>query len=153
MIVTAVIAIVFGTAMIILGIVHSRRRIDNDGSFISAEGEITGFNKRLSICTIHHIPIIAHEYSPIICYKTADGEEISSCSLPYTLKFTKAYKEYKHIYDTHTPIEIRYSPDAPQLHYYNSRKGFFIREAIYKFVVGALVITIGAFMIWLDIGV
>ncbi len=153
MIVTAVIIIVFGLALIFFGIVQSRRRIDNDGSFITAEGEITGFKKRLSICTIHHIPIFAHEYSPIIRYTTAEGEGIESCCLPYSLKISKTYKEYKHLLDTHTPIEIKYSPVSPQLHYYNSRKGFFIREAVYKFAVGALVISLGAFMIWLDIGV
>ena len=49
-------------------------------------------------------------------------------------------------------MEIKYSPEAPRLHYYKPRKGFFVREAVYKAVAGAVIIAMGAFMIWLDIG-
>ncbi|MBQ6170619.1 MAG: hypothetical protein IJK30_11760 [Ruminococcus sp.] len=152
MIAAAVIIIAIGAALIIAGIVRSRRCIDNDGSFISAVGQITGFRKRLDISLIHFIPIITIKYSPVLRYITADGREMISSSLPFVPKFSKIFKEYYHLYETNTPMEIKYSPEAPRLHYYKSRKGFFVREAVYKAVAGAVIIAMGAFMIWLDIG-
>ncbi len=52
------------------------------------------------------------------------------------------------MYGSHTAVTIRYDPKKTDEIYYHSKKGFRIREVVYKILAAAVLIFLGSFMIW-----
>lgn len=102
---------------------------------------------RTSVATIDWIPIVAKEYRPIIRYLTDGGEWVQS-ELPYTLKISREYRDYKKCFENGAPLTVRYDPKNPQKCYYGSKRAFRIREVIYKFIAAVPLILIGYALIW-----
>ncbi|MDE5853893.1 MAG: DUF3592 domain-containing protein, partial [Ruminococcus sp.] len=136
------IVILLGIILAVMGIRQCRKRISDEDGFISTEAEIVDMDSRISIVLINLIPIIAKEYRPIIHFFTADGREIQT-SMPYAMKMSDECKELFQMYESHTAINIRYNPKKPIEIYYHSKKGFRIREVIYKFFVSAVLVMLG----------
>lgn len=104
-------------------------------------------DSRISIVLVNMIPIISREYRPVIRFFTADGREIRTF-MPYAMKISDECRELFQMYESHTDITIKYNPKNPDEIYYNSKKGFRIREVIYKFFAAAVLVILGVFMIW-----
>lgn len=136
-----------GIILAVMGVRQCRKRISDEDSFLSAEAEIVDMDSKISIVLINWIPIIAKEYRPIIHFFTSDGREIQT-SMPYAMKMSDECKELFQMYESHTAVTIRYNPEKPVEIYYHSKKGFRIREVIYKFLVAAVLVMLGFFMIW-----
>lgn len=133
--------------MILIGIFQGKRRLANDDGYISADAEILRIDSRTAVATINHFPIIANEYRPIISYYTETGEFICS-ELPYTMKISPEYQDYKKCFLYKVPLTIKYNPEKPRQCFYGSKRTFRIREIIYKMLVGALLIFIGYLLVW-----
>lgn len=146
LLISGIISALIGIILIIVGIKQGNKRIECEDGYISADAEIVQFDSRRAVFRIGLIPIIAKEYSPAVRYLTDGGVWVMS-QLPYTMKISSEYKDYKRSSDNGEPLPIRYNPDNPKTCYYGSKKGFRIREAIYKFLVGALLIFIGVMLI------
>lgn len=144
--ISGIVSALIGVILIIIGIKQGSKRISYEDGYISADAEVVQFDSRRSVLLIDWIPITAKEYSPVIRYLTDGGVWIMS-RLPYTMKISSEYKDYKRCLDNGLPLTVRYNPDDPRICYYGSKKGFRIREAIYKFLVGALLIFIGIMLI------
>lgn len=140
--------VVIGVMLAVLGIRQCRSRISEEENFIPAEAEIIEMQSRLSIVTINCIPLIAKEYRPLLRYETVQGREIFSSAMPYALKMSDEYKELFQMYESHTAITIKYNPKKPEEFYYRSKKGFRLREVVYKMFVAALLVFIGSLLIW-----
>lgn len=130
-----------------MGVFQSRKRIADEDNYIPAEAEIIDMDSKISIVLVNMIPIISREYRPVIRFFTADGREIRTF-MPYTMKISDECRELFQMYETHTDITIKYNPKNPDEIYYNSKKGFRIREVIYKFFAAAVLVILGVFMIW-----
>lgn len=141
------IVVLAGIILAVIGIFQSKKRISDEDNYISAEAEIIEMDSKLSVVVINLIPIIAREYRPIIHFFTADGREIRT-SMPYAMKMSDECREFFQMYESHTAVTIRYNPENPNQIYYHSKKGFRIREVIYKFFAAAVLVMLGIFMIW-----
>ncbi len=147
LLIAGIISALLGISLIIAGIAQCRKRIAHEDGFISAEAEVVHMDYRTSVATIDWIPIVAKEYRPIIRYLTDGGEWVQS-ELPYTLKISREYRDYKKCFENGTPLTVRYNPESPTDCRYGSKRAFRVREFIYKFIVGALLIYIGYILIW-----
>lgn len=148
LIISGIVSALLGLALIIAGIRQCRKRISKDAGFIPAEGYVTGFESRLASVSVNFIPfIVTKEYAPVVKYMTQNGEWILS-ALPYTLKISPEYRDYKKSYEDGTPLTVNYNPESPTDCRYGSKKAFRVREFIYKFIVGALLLLIGYALIW-----
>lgn len=141
------IIVLLGILLIAVGIRQGRKRISDEENFIPAEAEIIDMQSKISIVTVNHIPIIAKEYRPVIRFITDNGQEIHAV-MPYSLKISDECRELFQMYESHTAVTIRYNPKKPDEIYYRSKKGFRIREVAYKILAAAVLIFLGAFMIW-----
>ncbi len=141
------IIILFGIALVIIGVFQCRKRISYEDGFIPSEAEIITMDSKISIVIINLIPIIAKEYRPIIHFFTQEGKEIRT-SMPYTIKMSDECREFFQMYESHTAITVRYNPEKPNEIYYHSKKNFRIREVVYKFFTAAVLVFLGSFMIW-----
>ncbi len=146
LLISGIVSALIGLTLIIVGIKQGRKRIEYEDGYISADAEVVRFETRRSVVLIDWIPIMAKEYSPVVRYLTDGGVWVMS-QLPYTMKASSEYKDYKRSCDNGEPLPIRYNSDNPKTCYYGSKKGFRIREAIYKFLVGGLLIFIGIMLI------
>lgn len=136
-----------GIVLIIAGIIQCRKRITKENGFISTEAEIIHIDNRLAVASIKWSPIVTKEYRPIIRYITEGGNWIQS-ALPYTMKLSHEYRDYKRSYESGIPLNVQYDPENPQNCHYGSKCGFRIREVIYKVIIGALLILIGYALVW-----
>ncbi|MDE5946621.1 MAG: DUF3592 domain-containing protein [Oscillospiraceae bacterium] len=147
-----IITYIFGSLFFILGIfiavygcIQSRKKIKGDLRYIQTDGEIIGFDERISKIKYKSIITVVKckEYTPIIRYTTEKGQVIESADLPYTLKISPDYKEYYEYYRSGERITIKYNPEFPEKYFYKSRKFQYIREAFYKIIIGFLISGIG----------
>ncbi len=145
--ISGIISVLLGIILGFIAVRQCRSRIGNEENFISAEAEIIRMDSRKSIVLINWIPIIAKEYRPVICYRTENGESITSAQMPFSLKASAECAELYRMYECRTPITIRYNPHKPSEYCYNSKKAFHIRETVYKFVVSAILIGGGVCLI------
>ncbi len=146
LLISGAVSALLGILLIIVGIMQSRKRISSEDEFISTDAEVVRMDYRIAVQTIKGVPLISKEYRPIIRYLTDGGKWVTS-SLPYTLKISPEYPDYKKCYESGAPLNVRYDPKHPENCYYGSKRGFRIREAVYKFIVGALLIFIGCMLI------
>lgn len=147
LLIAGIISALLGISLIIAGIAQCRKRMAHEDEFISAEAEVVHMDYRLSVASIDWLPIAAKEYRPIIRYLTDGGQWVQS-ELPYTLKISREYRDYKKCFENGSPLNVRYDPKNPQKCYYGSKRGFRIREVIYKFIAAAPLIIIGYALIW-----
>lgn len=138
---------ILGIISAVIGCIQGKRRIEREGTFIETDGEIVRLDSRTSIKFVQGLPIIAKEYKPVIRYITENGEEITSEAFAWALKFGEC-RELVTMYENKTPLTIRYDPLEPKNFIYNSKKFFFVREVMYKFIFAAVLVGLGAFMIW-----
>lgn len=143
-IIGAVIAL-SGIAIAVFGCIRCRNNIKRDSAWLPADGEIIGFADRTVKVKYRFVITVAKtmEYSPIIRYRTESGETVESACLPYTLKLSPSYKEYEKLYHSGERIAIKYDPEHPEMHFYKSRTGQYIREAFYKIFAGLIILGIG----------
>lgn len=147
LLISGIISALLGLALIIVGIRQCRKRISKEDGFISAEAEVVHMDYRLSVVSFDWLPIAAKEYRPIIRYLTDGGQWVQS-ELPYTLKISPEYRDYKKSHENGAPLTVRYDPEHPEKCYYGSKRGFRIREVIYKFIAAVPLILIGYALIW-----
>lgn len=148
LIISGIVSALLGLALIIAGIRQCRKRISKDAGFIPAEGYVTGFESRLASASVDFIPVIVtKEYAPYVKYMTEKGEWITSM-LPFTLKISPEYRDFKKSYEDGAPLNVHYNPENPTDCRYGSKKAFRVREFIYKFIVGAILLLIGYALIW-----
>lgn len=146
--ISGIIVVLTGIFTAVFGTIQCKKRIGREDNYILADAEILRMDSRFSVVLLNWIPIFAKEYRPIIRYKTLEGTEIESDSMPFSLKMSDECRELFRMYETKTPITIHYDPVAPSNFYYKKRTGFRIREVIYKFITAAVLIALGAFMLW-----
>lgn len=146
--ISGAVVVLIGALVAFFGVVSGKKRIDSEENYIAADAEIIRMDSRFSVVLLQWIPIIAKEYRPVIRYRTAEGRDIESTSMPFSMKASDECRELFRMYETKTPITIHYDPEAPSEFYYKKRTGFRIREVIYKFLTAAVLIALGAFMIW-----
>ncbi len=141
-----------GIILAVVGFIQGKRRIEREKRFIETDGEIVRLDSRTSVKFVKGLPIVANEYRPVVSYITENGEEIISEAFAWTLKFGEC-RELAMAYETKTPLTVRYDPLNPKYYVYNSKKFFFVREVMYKFIFAAVLIGLGAFMIWAEMRV
>lgn len=136
---------IFGILVAVFGCIQSRKKIKSDLCYIQTDGEIIGFNERVSKIKYNFIITLVKckEYTPIIRYTTEKGQVIESADLPYTLKISPDYKEYYEYYRSGEKISIKYNPESPEKYFYKSRNWQYISEAFYKIIIGLLLSGIG----------
>lgn len=147
LLIAGIVCIAAGIALFITGIVQCRRRITSENGYIPADAEVIAIEERLTFVTIKGIPVPAKEYSPVLRYRTESGEETVS-KLPAMAGVSPELKDYRYAHENGTYIAVHYDPDKPDRCYYGSKKAFRIREAVYKFIAGALLGAIGCLLIW-----
>lgn len=141
------IVVLLGIILAVIGCIQGKKRILREDTFIETDGEIVGLDSRIHIVLIGWLPIIAKEYKPVIRYRIENGVEITSKALSWAMKFGEC-RELAIMYENKTPLTIRYDPLDPKNFVYNSKKFFFVREVMYKFIFAAVLVGLGAFMIW-----
>ena len=148
LIISGIVSALLGVLLIIIGVLQCRKRISFDDSFASAEGYVTGFESRLASASVNFIPVIVtREYAPYVKYMTDKGEWITSM-LPFTLKISPVYRDYKRSFEHGTALDVHYNPENPTDCRYGSKRAFRIREVIYKFIVAVPLLLIGYALIW-----
>ncbi len=141
------VTVLLGIILAVIGCIQGKKRIVRENTFIPAEGEIVRLDSRSSVKFVKGVPIVVNEYNPVIRYRTENGDDITSEAFAWALKVGEC-RELAMMYETKTPLTIRYDPLNPKDFVYNSKKGFFVREVIYKFIFAAVLIGLGVFMIW-----
>lgn len=148
--VSGIVVIVLGAALALAGIIQCAERMKKEDTFLPADAEILSMEYRKKRITWNFIPIIAvKEFRPVIGFNTAEGRYVEAV-LPYSLKISGECSELFRMYESRTPIIIKYDPADPTSIRYHSKRSFFVREALYKFTAAAVLVLLGAFMIWIN---
>lgn len=147
LLIAGILAVLGGIALIAAGIIQCRRRMENDASFLPADAEVILMDKKLRVHMVNFIPVFAFEFRPVLTYRTDGGSEVRT-TLPFTLPVSAEYKDYKYAFDNRTPLPVKYDPASPDYCVYGSKRGFRIREALYKFIAGGIIIFIGVMLVY-----
>ena len=148
LLVSGIVSALIGILLIIAGILQCRKRISYDDSFTHTEGYVTGFESRLASVSVDFIPVIVtREYAPYVKYMTDKGEWITSM-LPFTLKLSPVYRDYKRSFEHGTALDVHYNPENPTDCRYGSKRSFRIRETVYKFIAAVPLFFISYLLIW-----
>lgn len=144
----ALICILIGILLIAVGVVQCRQRITDEDLYISADAEIVRIDSRIRVVLVNHLPIITREYRPVIAFIAENGESITSEGMPWAIKADPECAELMRMFDTNTPITVRYDPKKPTEIYYRSRKSFRYRELVYKIIAASVLFGLGLFCLW-----
>lgn len=114
------VTVLLGIILAVIGCIQGKKRILRENTFIPAEGEIVRLDSRTSVKFVKGLPVVVNEYKPVIRYMTENGEEITSEVFAWALKFGEC-RQLAKMYETRTPLTVRYDPLEPNYFVYNSK--------------------------------
>ncbi|HBB72187.1 MAG TPA: hypothetical protein DCZ71_06215 [Ruminococcus sp.] len=147
LLIAGIIAVLMGLALVFAGIRQGMDHISSEENFTETEGYVIDIKSRLTACTIHYIPVIAREYSAVIQFRTDGGEDVTA-SMPFIMKSSPAFADYRASLENGVPLPVKYDPEDPQNCFCGDNRGFRVRETVYRIIAAVPVLLIGYALIW-----